>query len=113
MPISGNRRWGTCEVTRESRQKQRRKSRMNTTLHGAQLSRRCFSKLAAGTVMYLAGGSLMYSAELPEEFRGSVAHRLASELPSFDGVLVFDDAVCRAMASDFGHYIHHHPIGVL
>ncbi len=47
------------------------------------------------------------------QMHASVARRLASQLPPFDGVFVFDQLVCRAMATDYGHYIHHTPLGVL
>lgn len=77
------------------------------------MDRRSFCKLAAGTVAFLAGGSLVYGKDLPSWLRQSPAADLASELPSFDGVFVFDSQICRSMADDFGHFIHRMPIGVL
>jgi FAD/FMN-containing dehydrogenase len=47
------------------------------------------------------------------QIHASVAGRLASQLPPLDGVFVFDQLVCRAMATDYGHYVHHMPLGVL
>lgn len=85
-------------------------------LHPSQATdtgKRAFLKLAAGTIAYMAGGSLVYGAALPESVRKSLAFRLTARLPYFDGVFVFDDAICRAMAQDFGHYVHRMPIGVL
>lgn len=81
--------------------------------HAADPGRRSFLKLAAGTVAYMAGGSLVYGASLPASVRKSLAFHLTAQLPRFDGVFVFDDAVCRAMAQDFGHHVHRMPIGVL
>src|SRR5262245_29001902 len=72
-----------------------------------QFDRRSFCKFAAaGTVAFLVEGKLAYADKL-------AAHPLVSDLPKLDGVFVFDSAVCRAMADDFGHYVHRMPLGVL
>lgn len=78
-----------------------------------QIDRRGFIGLAAGTVAYLVGGKLVYGATLPLEVRSSVAGRLGEQMPELDGVFVFDEASCRAMATDFGNYVHLLPVGVL
>ena len=77
------------------------------------MDRRSFLKLAGGTVAFVSGGQLVYGSTVPQEVRSSLAFHLASDLPKLDGIFVFDDAVCRAMADDFGHYVHKMPIGVL
>jgi FAD/FMN-containing dehydrogenase len=83
-------------------------------LHKVQFDRRSVLKLAGGTVAYWAGSSLVHGAELiPANLKKSIAFQLAGGLPKLDGVFVFDDAVCRAMAADYGHYVHKVPVGVL
>ena len=75
--------------------------------------------------LFRAGASLALLAETPAALsavsirptnrvpHGSIAARLAEELPPFDGVFVADDATCEAMATDWGHYLHRVPLGVL
>jgi cytokinin dehydrogenase len=60
---------------------------------------------------FVFGGEVSVAEQV--RFRDSLAGRLASQLPSFDGVFVFDQLVCRAMATDYGHYVHRMPLGVL
>jgi len=77
------------------------------------ISRRDFIAAAAGTSMaYLLDGELTFAqgASAADQQR---VKKLASKLPSFEGVFVFDQSICRAMATDFGHYIHKMPVGVL
>jgi cytokinin dehydrogenase len=77
------------------------------------ISRRGFVAAAVGTSMtYLLDGKLTFAqgASAADQVR---VQKLASKLPSFEGVFVFDPSICRAMATDFGHYIHKMPLGVL
>src|SRR5215217_958516 len=41
------------------------------------------------------------------------ATALAEDFPSFDGVLLLDDASRTAAADDFGHLVHRQPLAVL
>ncbi len=77
------------------------------------ISRRGFIAAAVGTSMaYLLDGELTFAegASAADQQR---VQKLASKMPSFDGIFVFDQSVCRAMATDFGHYIHKMPLGAL
>jgi cytokinin dehydrogenase len=77
------------------------------------ISRRDFVAAAVGTsVAYLFDGKLTFaqSASAADQQR---VQQVASKLPSFEGVFVFDESVRRAMATDFGHYVHKMPLGVL
>jgi cytokinin dehydrogenase len=79
-------------------------------------TRRAFLAATGASVAMVAGEFLCareVSAEEQTRFRDSLAGRLASQLPSFDGVFVFDQLVCRAMATDYGHFVHRMPLGVL
>jgi hypothetical protein len=81
------------------------------------MSRRTFLGSFAASVAFAANGKLAFSGEVSGaeqmRIRESLAGRLAADLPSFDGVFVFDQSVCRAMATDYGHHIHHMPLGAL
>ena len=81
------------------------------------ISRRTFLGSVAASVSLAANGKLAFSQEVSGaermRIRESLAGRLAADLPSFDGVFVFDQSVCRAMATDYGHFIHHMPLGAL
>ncbi len=81
------------------------------------ISRRSFLGSVAASVAFAANGQLAFSEEVSGaeqmRIRESLAGRLAAELPPFDGIFVFDQSVCRAMATDYGHYIHHMPLGAL
>ena len=81
------------------------------------ISRRTFLGSVAASVAFTANGQLAFSQEVPGaqqmRIRESLAGRLAADLPAFDGVFVFDQSVCRAMATDYGHHIHHLPLGAL
>jgi len=77
------------------------------------ISRRGFVAAAVGTSMaYLLDGKLTFAQRASAADQQRV-QTLASKLPSFEGIFVFDQSVCRAMATDFGHYIHKMPLGVL
>lgn len=86
---------------------------MPASSQSVAIGRRSFLKLVGGTVAYMAGGSLVFGAELPASVKRSLAFHLATQLPRFDGAFVFDEATCREMAQDFGHYVHRMPFGVL
>jgi len=81
------------------------------------ISRRTFLGSVAASVALSANGQLAFSEEMSGaeqmRIRESLAGRLAADLPSFDGIFVFDQSVCRAMATDYGHYIHEMPLGAL
>ena len=66
--------------------------------------------LLAETPAALSALSIGHRNDIP---RDSLAARLAQELPPFDGVFVADDATREAMATDWGHYLHRVPLGVL
>jgi hypothetical protein len=81
------------------------------------LRRRAFLTSGSASVALVAGGRFAFAGHATTEEQlqipESVAGRLASQLPPFDGAFVFDQLVCRAMATDYGHYVHHMPLGVL
>jgi hypothetical protein len=81
------------------------------------ISRRAFLRSVAASVALSANGQLAFSEEMSSaeqmRIRESVAGRIAADLPSFDGIFVFDQSVCRAMATDYGHHIHDMPLGAL
>jgi cytokinin dehydrogenase len=81
------------------------------------ISRRGFLESVAASVAVSANGQLAFSEEMSGaeqmRIRESLAGRLAGDLPSFDGIFVFDQSVCRAMATDYGHHVHHMPVGAL
>jgi cytokinin dehydrogenase len=81
------------------------------------VNRRAFLGCLATSMAFSVNGTLAFAQELSGaeqmRIRESLAGRLATSLPSFDGTFVFDQSVCRAMATDYGHYIHNMPLGVL
>jgi cytokinin dehydrogenase len=81
------------------------------------ITRRNFLGSIAASVALSAKAQLVFSEEMSSaeqmRIRESLAGRLAADLPSFDGSFVFDQSVCRAMATDYGHHIHHMPLGAL
>jgi cytokinin dehydrogenase len=81
------------------------------------ITRRTFLGSIAASVALSANGQLAFSEEMSSaeqmRIRESLAGRLAADLPSFDGSFVFDQSVCRAMATDYGHHIHNMPLGAL
>jgi cytokinin dehydrogenase len=81
------------------------------------INRRAFLGTLATSIAFSIHGNLAFSEDTsPAEqvrIRESLAGSLAAGLPSFDGTFVFDESVCRAMATDYGHFIHHMPLGVL
>lgn len=82
-----------------------------------RLTRRQFLSSTGASVAMLAGGEWVFgsrvSAQEQAQIRGSLAGRIASQLPRFDGVFILDQLTCRAMATDYGHYVHRMPLGVL
>ena len=78
-----------------------------------EISRRTFlSGTLAGAVV-IAGfdtglRSWVSAAELEHR-----ATALAEDFPTFDGVLLLDDASRAAAADDFGHLVHRQPLAVL
>jgi cytokinin dehydrogenase len=81
------------------------------------ISRRTFLGTVAASAAFSVNGKPAFAQDVPTaeqmRIRESLAGRIAAELPSFDGSFVFDQSVCRAMATDYGHYVHHMPLGVL
>jgi cytokinin dehydrogenase len=81
------------------------------------ISRRAFFGSVVTSIAFAASGQLAFPQDMSgaeqERIRRSLAGRLAPSLPSFDGIFVFDQSVCRAMATDYGQYIHHMPLGAL
>src|SRR5277367_6632654 len=79
------------------------------------ISRRAF--VGSVATAFAVSGQLAFpqsvSSTEQERIRRSLVGRLSASLPSFDGIFVFDQSVCRAMATDYGHYIHHMPLGAL
>ena len=78
-----------------------------------EISRRTFLRRTLAGAIVVAGfdtglRSWVSAAEL--------AHRttaLAEDFPTFDGVLLLDDASRSAAADDFGHLVHRQPLAVL
>jgi hypothetical protein len=81
------------------------------------MNRRAFLGSLATSMAFSVNGKLAFSEDATGvdqvRIRESLAGRLAASLPSFDGTFAFDQSVCRAMATDYGHYIHHMPLGAL
>src|SRR5690349_19863520 len=77
-----------------------------------EISRRTFLRgtLAGVVVVGFDTGSRSWvsAAELEQS-----ATALAEDFPSFDGVLLLDDASRAAAADDFGHLVHRQPLAVL
>ena len=78
-----------------------------------EISRRTFLRGTLAGAVVVAGfdtclRSWVSAAELPHH-----ASTLAEDFPSFDGVLLLDDASRTAAADDFGHLVHRQPIAVL
>ena len=77
-----------------------------------EISRRTFLRgtLAGVVVVGFDTGSRSWvsAAELEQN-----ATTLAEDFPSFDGVLLLDDASRAAAADDFGHLVHRQPLAVL
>lgn len=83
----------------------------------SRIDRRTLLKLAGSSLIYLLGSEVCYGALVTPEkrdlFAKSIAHKLAADLPTLDGVFVFDQAVREQIAVDFGHFIHKVPLGIL
>jgi hypothetical protein len=81
------------------------------------ISRRAFLSSVAASAAFTVKGKLAFAQDVPNaeqmRIRESLAGRLAGDMPSFDGSFVFDQSVCRAMATDYGHHIHNMPLGAL
>jgi cytokinin dehydrogenase len=79
-----------------------------------QMYRRDLLKYAGGALAYIAGGQLVFADKVSAAIqKRSLANRLAEDLPEFEGVFAVDEGVCYAMGTDFGHFVHNRPIGVL
>lgn len=79
---------------------------------GEQISRRTFLRGTLAGAVLVAGfdtglRSWVSAAELER------ATALAEDFPSFDGVLLLDQASRDAAADDFGHLVHREPLAVL
>jgi len=70
------------------------------------ISRRAFLSSVAASAAFTVKGKLAFAQDVPNaeqmRIRESLAGRLAGDMPSFDGSFVFDQSVCRAMATDYG-----------
>src|SRR5215211_5385811 len=78
-----------------------------------EISRRTFLRGTLAGAVVVAGfdtglRTWVSAAELPNR-----ATALAEDFPTFDGVLLLDDASRAAAADDFGHLIHRQPLAVL
>ncbi|HEX7334087.1 MAG TPA: FAD-binding protein [Pyrinomonadaceae bacterium] len=78
----------------------------------SEISRRTFLRGTLAGAIVVAGfdtglRSWVSAAEIDR------ATALAEDFPSFDGVLLLDDASRAAAADDFGHLVHRQPIAVL
>jgi hypothetical protein len=73
------------------------------------INRRTFLRSVAASMAFSVNGQLAFSQDVSGaeqmRIRESLAGRLAADLPSFDGSFVFDQSVCRAMATDYGHHV--------
>src|SRR5919205_3392226 len=79
---------------------------------GKEISRRKFLRGTLASAVVVAGfdtglRSWVSAAELEH------ATALAEDFPSFDGMLLLDDASRAAAADDFGHLVHRQPLAVL
>ena len=77
-----------------------------------EISRRTFLRGTLSGAVVIAGfdtnlRSWVSAAEIEQ------ATALAEDFPSFDGVLLLDDASRAAAADDFGHLVHRQPLAVL
>jgi FAD/FMN-containing dehydrogenase len=77
------------------------------------LDRRTLLKLAGGSIAVWSGAGRAFATAASAVNPDSAAARLAGDLPPIDGVFAFDPAICRAMATDWGKWVHRLPIGVL
>ena len=78
-----------------------------------EISRRTFLRGTLASAIVVAGfdtelRTWVSAAELEHR-----ATALAEDFPSFDGVLLLDDASRAAAADDFGHLVHRQPLAVL
>ncbi|HSE18170.1 MAG TPA: FAD-binding protein [Pyrinomonadaceae bacterium] len=78
-----------------------------------EISRRTFLRGTLAGAIVVAGFDTrlrgwVSAAELKQH-----ATALAEDFPSFDGVLLLDDASRAAVADDFGHFVHRQPLAVL
>ena len=78
----------------------------------SEISRRTFLRGTVASAVVVAGfdiglRSWVSAAEIDR------ATALAEDFPSFDGILLLDDASLAAAADDFGHFVHRQPLAVL
>lgn len=77
-----------------------------------EISRRTFLRgTLAGAVVVVGFDTGLRSWVSAAELEHATA--LAEDFPSFDGVLLLDDASRAAAADDFGHLVHRQPLAVL
>lgn len=77
-----------------------------------EISRRTFLRGSLAGAIVVAG----FDTGLRSWVSAAEIHRattLAEDFPSFDGVLLLDDASRAAAADDFGHLVHRQPLAVL
>ncbi len=76
-----------------------------------EISRRTFLRgTLAGAVVVAGFDTAMRSWVSAAELGHATA--LAEDFPAFGGVLLLDDASRAAAADDFGHLVHHQPLGL-
>lgn len=81
------------------------------------ISRRELLKLGASSLAYIVAGQIFFgekvSAEVVRRFSDLDIINLLKDLPKFDGVFSIETELLNQFADDFGHSIHHLPLGVL
>lgn len=82
-----------------------------------KLDRRTLLKLASSSLVYVIGDELFFGSKVSAaqklKFSTSLGARIAEDLPPLDGAFVIDMQACEKMATDFGHFVHRLPMGVL
>jgi hypothetical protein len=76
-------------------------------------------KLASSSAIYLLGTQVACGSRVTDDQRAGFADSAACDLAGqlaqlqLDGAFVFDAAACKAIAVDWGHFVHRTPLGIL
>ena len=78
-----------------------------------EISRRTFLRGTLAGAIVVAGFDTGLRSWVSASELAHHATALAEDFPTFDGVLLLDDASRAAAADDFGHLVHRQPLAVL